>query len=113
MRSYHVRFVSSLTVPRSTASAINANRNSSAIRRGSAVALSAGDGDEDADEEDDKDDDAEDDDEDEDTIDDDGLESVRLAMNGDNVETTVDGFADLIADANEMGSADAVRFAPL
>lgn len=122
--SYHVRFVSSLTAPRSTASATDANRNRSAIRRGSAAAaVSAGDGeedkddDEDDDDEDDDDDDEDDanddDDADDDCVDDNGLESERAAMDGDDVETAVEGFAYLITDANEMGSADAVRLQPL
>ncbi len=118
MCSYHVRFVSSFTVPRSTASAINANRNSSAMRRGSAAvaAVSAGDDDDDEDDCDEDDEDEEDGDAEDDVddcVDGNGLESERAAMEGDNVEATVDGFADLIADANEMGSADAVRFALL
>jgi hypothetical protein len=43
-----------------------------------------------------------------------GLESARVAMDGEGADKAVDGFAALVADANEIGSADAaVRLAPL
>ena len=75
------------------------------MRRGSAAMMRAGDDDDEEEKEADADEDAD--------GSDGGLESVRVAMDGEGVDKAIDGFADLVADANEIGNADAVRLAPL